>query len=169
VKFAPALVTVEAPFEIKETLSPEVLGLDAANAKVEKPVEVEIVITKDEENFLAQGWAVTKLSLLCGRCTSWMPWPIRARIDHLFEGPHPNSIELTPLVREDILLELPMNAVCRLAADGRCPVTGEIYHPPESSGVLSSAEVWSELSKLEVKPEKKARKPSGKRGAKGKE
>ena len=168
-KFAPALVTYEAPVEIRETLAPEVLGLDPATAKVEKPVEVEIMVTKDEENFLAQGWAVTKLSLLCGRCTNWMPWPIRARIEHLFEAPHPNSIELTPLVREDILLELPMNAVCRLGADGRCPVTGEIYHAPESSGVLGNAEVWSELSKLEVKPEKKPRKPSGKRGAKSKE
>ena len=29
-----------------------------ATAKVEKPIKVEVVITKDEENFLAQGWAI---------------------------------------------------------------------------------------------------------------
>ena len=151
-KFTPALVTVEAPAEINETLSPEILGLDAATARVEKPIRIEVMVTKDEENFLAQGWATTTLSLLCGRCAGWMPWPIRARVEHLFEGPHPNSIDLTPLIREDILLELPLNAVCRLGADNRCPVTGELYQPPpERSGTLAGEEVWEALSKIKTK------------------
>ena len=81
-----------------------------------------------------------------------MPWPIRARVEHLFEAPHPNSIDLTQLIREDILLELPLNAVCRLGADGRCPLTGEIYQPrPESSGTLAGEEVWEALGKIKTK------------------
>ena len=81
-----------------------------------------------------------------------MPWPVRAKVEHLFEAPHPNSIDMTPLIREDILLELPLNAVCRLEADGRCPVTGEIYQPrPESSGTLAGQEVWDALSKIKTK------------------
>jgi uncharacterized metal-binding protein YceD (DUF177 family) len=93
------------------------------------------------------------LSLLCGRCAEWLSWPVRARVEHLFEGPQPNSVDLTPLIREDILLELPLNAVCRLSADGRCPLTGELYKPhPESSGSLVSEDVWEPLSK--IKPEK---------------
>jgi uncharacterized metal-binding protein YceD (DUF177 family) len=150
--FQPALVTVEQPFEIKETLAPEVLGLDPVTARVEKPIAVEVTVTKDEENYLAQGWATTSLSLVCGRCAVWMPWPIRARVEHLFEAPHPNSIDLTPLIREDILLELPLNAVCRLGTDGRCPVTGELYQPPpETSGTLAGEEVWEALKKIKTK------------------
>jgi uncharacterized metal-binding protein YceD (DUF177 family) len=150
--FVPALVTEEHPFELNDTMAPEVLGLDPAIAKVEKPIQVELVVTKDEENFLAQGWATTALSLLCGRCAGPLPWPIRARVEHLFEAPHPNSIDLTPLIREDILLELPLNAVCQLGADGRCPVTGELYQPPpESSGTLAGEEVWEALSKIKTK------------------
>jgi uncharacterized metal-binding protein YceD (DUF177 family) len=152
VKFVPALVTVETPAEINEVMPTEVLGLDAATARVEKPIQVELVVTKDEENFIAQGWATTSLSLVCGRCAAWMPWPIRARVEHFFEGPHPNSIDLTPLIREDILLELPLNAVCRLGTDGRCPVTGELYQPPpETSGTLVGEEVWEALSKIKTK------------------
>jgi uncharacterized metal-binding protein YceD (DUF177 family) len=150
--FVPALVTPEHPLELKEELLPEILGLNVASARIEQPIRVELVVQKEEENFLVTGWAITSLSLLCGRCAGWLPWPIRARVEHLFEAPHPNSIDLTPLIREDILLELPLNAVCRLGADGRCPVTGEIYQPlPETSGKLVGEEVWEALSKIKTK------------------
>src|SRR5471030_3080893 len=150
--FFSALVTEEHPHEIKEDVSAEVLALNEASARAELPVRVELVVQKDEENFLVTGWARTSLSLLCGRCAEWLPWPIRAQVEHLFEAPHPNCIDLTPLIREDILLELPLNAVCRLGADGRCPVTGEFYQPrPETSGSLASGEVWEALSKIKTK------------------
>jgi len=152
VTFTPALIAVEHPLELKKELPPAVLQLDPASARVEKPIEVEITVQKEEDDFLATGWATTSLSLLCGRCAEWMPWPVRAKVEHLFEAPHPNSIDMTPLIREDILLELPLNAVCRLEADGRCPVTGEIYQPrPESSGTLAGQEVWDALSKIKTK------------------
>jgi uncharacterized metal-binding protein YceD (DUF177 family) len=150
--FFPALVTAEHPLELNEELSAEVLGLNGASARAGQSLRVELVVQKDEENFLATGWATTSLSLLCGRCAEWLPWPIRARVEHLFEAPHPNCIDLTPLIREDILLELPLNAVCRLGADGRCPVTGELYQPPpETSGTLAGEEVWEALSKIKLK------------------
>ena len=150
--FTPALITVEHPLELKEELPAAVLQLDPATVRVEKAIRVEITVQREEEDFLATGWATTSFSLLCGRCAEWLPWPIRAKVEHLFEGPHPNSIDMTPLIREDILLELPLNAVCRLDADGRCPVTGEIYKPrPENSGTLAGVEVWDALSKIKTK------------------
>ena len=150
--FFPALVTEEHPLELKETMAAEVLGLNGASARAAQPIQIELTVQKDEENFLALGWATTTLSLLCGRCAEWLPWPVRAKVEHLFEAPHPNSIDLTPLIREDILLELPLNAVCRLGAEGRCPVTGEIYQPrPESSATLVGEEVWEALSKIKTK------------------
>ena len=150
--FVPALITPEHPLELNEEIPAEVLGLAGASARVVQPIRVELVVQKEEENFLATGWATTSLSLVCGRCAVWMPWPVRARVEHLFEAPHPNSIDLTPLIREDILLELPLNAVCRLGADGRCPVTGELYQPPpENSGTLAGEEVWEALSKIKTK------------------
>ena len=150
--FFPALVTEEHPLEIKEELSAETLGLNEPSARAEKPIKTDLVVQKDEENFLVTGWVQTNLSLLCGRCAEWLPWPVRARVEHLFEAPHPNCIDLTPLIREDILLELPLNAVCRLGADGRCPVTGEFYQPrPETSESLVRGEVWEALSKIKTK------------------
>ena len=45
---------------------------------------------------------------------------VRAQSEHVLEAPHPASIDLTPSLREDILLELPLNAACQLGAEGRC-------------------------------------------------
>ncbi len=150
--FFPALITEEHPLELKGDLSAEILGLDKATAKAEQPIQADLVVQKEEESFLVTGWAQTSLSLLCGRCAGWLPWPIRARVEHLFEGEQPNCIDLTPFLREDILLELPLNAVCRLGADGCCPVTGEFYQPhPETSGPLASEEVWEVLGKVKTK------------------
>ena len=150
--FFPALVTEEHPLEINEEISPEVLALNETSVRAEQPIKVELTVQKEEEDFLATGWATTSLSLLCGRCAGWLPWPVRARVEHLFEGPHPNCIDLTPLIREDILLELPLNAACRLGADNRCPVTGELYQPrPETTGTLAGEEVWEALSKIKLK------------------
>jgi len=150
--FFPALVTEEHPLELTEEIPAEVLGLDSASARAEQPIMAEVTVQKEEEDFLVTGWAVTTLSLVCGRCAGWLPWPIRARVEHLFEGPHPNCIDLTPFIREDILLELPLNAACQLGADGRCPVTGELYQPPpETSGTLAGEEVWEALSKIKLK------------------
>jgi len=150
--FAPSQVTEDEPLHLEGELPADVLGLDAAMARAEQPVRVELVVTKDEDGYVASGWAQTKLSLVCGRCTEWFPLPVRAKVEHVFEGPQPSSIDLTPFLREDILLELPLNAVCQLGADGRCPVTGELYQPlPETSGSLVSEEVWEALSKIKPK------------------
>ena len=150
--FVPALIDVNHPLELTGEIASGILGPDGASARAPEPIRVELLVQKDEENFLVTGWALTTFSLLCGRCAEWLPWPVRAKVEHLFEAPHPNCIDLTPLIREDILLELPLNAVCRLGADGRCPVTGEFYQPrPESSDSIVSQEVWDALSKLKTK------------------
>ncbi len=150
--FVPALIDEMHPLELKGEVSAEVLGLNEPAARGEQPILAELLVQKEGDDFLVTGWLQTTLSLLCGRCAVWFPWPVRTQVEHLFEAPHPSGIDLTPFIREDILLELPLNAACRLGADGRCPVTGEFYQPrPETSGSLASGEVWEALSKIKTK------------------
>jgi uncharacterized metal-binding protein YceD (DUF177 family) len=150
--FITAQVTEDQPLDLEGDISAEALALNEAAARAQQPVKAELRVVKDEENFVVTGWLQTTLSLVCGRCGEWMPWPVRTKVEHVFEGPHPNCIDLTPFIREDIFLELPLNAVCRLGADGRCPVTGEVYQPrPATSGSLASETVWEALSKIKTK------------------
>jgi uncharacterized protein len=137
---------------LQGVISAEALALNEAAARAQEPVKAELRVVKDEDTYVVTGWLQTTLSLVCGRCAEWMPWPVRTRVEHVFEGPHPNCIDLTPFIREDIFLELPLNAVCRLGAEGRCPVTGEVYRPrPATSGSLASETVWEALSKIKTK------------------
>ena len=150
--FQPALVTEEQPLEIREQLPAQALALDEASARATEPVDVELTVQKDEENFIVTGWARTTLQLRCARDGEMFPQAVRARVEHLFEAPHPPQIDLIPFVREDILLEIPLNAVCELKAKNRCPVTNEVYKPRrESSEAIVGKEVWAELSKLKPK------------------
>jgi uncharacterized metal-binding protein YceD (DUF177 family) len=150
--FAPALVDEAHPLELSGELPAETLALHESNARADEPVHADLRVEKEEEDFLVTGWLRTTLQLQCGRCAGWFPFPVRVEVEHLLEGPHPNSIDLTLLLREDILLELPLNAACRLGAEGRCPVTGEIYRPrPEDSGALTGEAVWEALSKIKPK------------------
>jgi uncharacterized metal-binding protein YceD (DUF177 family) len=151
--FQPALVTDSRPLEIAAELSAGVLALSDPGAKAEQPVQAELLVQRDGADLIVTGTLATTLSVVCGRCGVWMPWPVRVRTEHLFEAPHPASLDLTPLLREDILLELPLNAACQLGADGRCPVTGELYQPPPEAapGSLAGGEVWAALSKIKPK------------------
>jgi hypothetical protein len=47
---------------------------------------------------------------------------------------------------------LPLNAACRLGADDRCPITGEVYRPrPENPVPIVGEGVWEALSKIKPK------------------
>jgi uncharacterized metal-binding protein YceD (DUF177 family) len=150
--FITALVSEAEPLELVGELTPETLALDEPAARAEEPIRADLRVVKDGEDVIVTGWLQTTLLLQCGRCTIWFPYPVRAEVEHIFEGPQPNSIDLTPFIREDILLELPLNAACRLGADGRCPVTGEVYRPrAEDTASLAGEGVWEALSKIKPK------------------
>lgn len=150
--FVPHEVDEAHPLELRDDLAPAMLGLNESAVRAEQVIRADLLVEKEGENFNVTGWLETSLLLQCGRCTEWFPFPVKVEVGHVFEPPHPSSIDLTPLLREDILLELPLNAACRLGADGRCPVTGEIYRPrPETSGSLAGEAVWEALSKIKPK------------------
>jgi uncharacterized metal-binding protein YceD (DUF177 family) len=151
--FQPALVTEVQPLDLVGDLPPEVLDLNDLGAKGEQPVKAELTVHRDGDNLMVTGTLSTTLSVLCGRCGIWMPWPVKTRAEHVLEAPHPASIDLTPSLREDILLELPLNAACQLGADNRCPMTGELYQPPPEAapGSLAGGEIWAALSKIQTK------------------
>lgn len=150
--FSPALVTEQHPLEIREKIPPQALALDDEHARAAEPIDVEITVQRDEDNFVVTGWAVTTLQLRCARDGEMFPQKVRAQVEHHFEAPHPPQIDLTPYIREDILLEIPLNAVCQLKEGNRCPVTNEVIKPrKESTEPVVGKEVWAELSKIKPK------------------
>lgn len=150
--FSPALVSEQHPLEIREQIPPDVLAIQDGQANASQSIDVEVTVQKDEDVFIVTGWARTTLMLRCARDGEVFPHAIRAQVEHHFEAPHPAVIDLTSHIREDILLEIPLNAVCQLKDGNRCPVTNEVIQPrPQSSETIVPKDVWAELSKIKPK------------------
>lgn len=144
----------DEPLVIREELPASALELNEPLARASKPLKVDLVLQRMAEgDILVSGRLETVLALQCGRCAEWLDWPVQVDNFHLqIEKPKEHSLDLTPHVREDILLQLPLNAVCRLDPGYRCPYSGKSYPPDTKPPVsISNQEVWKELDKLKIK------------------
>lgn len=120
-----------------------------------------------------QGQLTVELDSACERCLEAASFPIDRRFD-LFYSPEENSpdvgevalkageielafyegdgVELKDVLREQVLLALPMQRLCRAECKGLCPVCGVNRNQEACSCVVSVAdERWSALRKLSVR------------------
>jgi uncharacterized metal-binding protein YceD (DUF177 family) len=153
-KFRPSDLGSE-PITLEESVPPAILELDEKSIRVEAPIEVQVTIFPDEDGktLIIQGSLKTEVKLECGRCLDWLNWPLEVPEFMVeLEKPLPLVVDLTPCIREDIILHLPFNSACRLDDQYRCPLSGKVY-PPVSPNPVSIAgkEVWQELDKLKIK------------------
>ncbi|HEY8966825.1 MAG TPA: hypothetical protein VIM58_10300 [Candidatus Methylacidiphilales bacterium] len=153
--FHPARVQ-ENSLEIDEELPAHILELNEPMAKGKEPIEVRLTVQRDGESLIVNGELSTTLDLQCGRCGKWIKWPIRVDpFVQLIDPPLPDTVDLTPLIREDILLDLPAVAHCP-------PVDGKPCrrHPQEDDEPvpIPGTDVWKELDNIKIpaaKPQKK--------------
>ena len=113
-------------------------GLFVTNAAVPKGAEVtvDVVLEPVESGVLATGTVRAPWHSECGRCLRPVGGEAVAEVRELFEeGAAPDSedayplqgerIDLEPMAREAVLLELPQAPLCREDCLGICPVCGE--------------------------------------------
>ena len=64
----------------------------------------------------------------------------------------PETVDLTPFFREDILLNLPAYPRCDREGDRVCPVPKAIKKPEDNAVLEERPPDWSALDKLKLKP-----------------
>jgi len=143
------------PIYLEETVDPNILELNDKAVKAEAPIHVSATAMKDadEETIIIMGVLKTEFKIECGRCLDWLTWPIEVT-DFTVELKKPFTpvVDLTPFIREDILLHLPFNAACKLEKGFRCPLSGKTYPPAKTNPAsIAGKEVWQELDKLKIK------------------
>jgi len=123
---------------------------------VTQPVEYDIEIEKLDAALLVQGELHVALECECVRCLK----KFRRGLDfenwtlHLpLAGEDAVSIQndcvdLTPFVREDILLGFPQHPLCKPDCAGLKPKTGRSKKIADKAGLKPSA--WTELNKLKL-------------------
>lgn len=125
--------------------------------RVHKGLQYDVQVQKMEASLLIQGKLLLPIECHCVRCLK--PFEYRLELQpwtrHLsFEGEEKAAIvgdcvDLTPYVREDILLEFPQHPLC----EADCPgLPGKGPGKSKKSGGSSQTEekssAWSELDKL---------------------
>jgi uncharacterized protein len=121
------------------------LGLEQEDWRAEGPVRVDLRVTRDEEIIMVDGQISAPLRVACSRCVEECAYPVSASL-HLFlapadddrpEGVHQlhadeleqlyyrqGGLETNDVVREQLLLAIPMRVLCRPACRGLCPSCG---------------------------------------------
>ncbi len=96
----------------------------------------QVVFSRTPQGLYASGRLAGEMRTDCGRCLEPYSQPLTANIAELFIFPPENArpgdlvvpeegiLDLTPLVREDMLLSMPLRPLCRPDCRGLCPNCG---------------------------------------------
>lgn len=105
------------------------------------PVEVELQVHCQDEDFLVRGKLHTVLALACDRClgnapttikgefTAWLTAEIppdsdEAEDEWILFPAYQESVDISEIVSRTIYLDLPRKTLCREDCQGLCPVCG---------------------------------------------
>jgi uncharacterized protein len=142
---------------LKGELPPEELDLEGIDEVIhaQKPLDYDLQVEKMEKAILAQGRLDLPLDCECVRCLKRFEFRLLMPdwAAHLaLEGEEPviitnDVVDLTPYIREDIVLAFPQHPLCKPDCKGlESPLKGPAAAAQHESELTSSA--WSELNKL---------------------
>jgi len=135
------------------------LDLKDDMCQAEKPLRYKFGVQEIENELLAQGELSLVLKCECVRCLK--PFEHTLKIKHWtrllpLEGeekvPVDNDcVDLTPYVREDILLEFPQHPLCETDCRGLPVKVGKAKKATKPGDSIQEPSAWSELDKLKLK------------------
>ncbi len=113
----------------------ELDGLAGVAAEIEagRPVAIDLLLERVPEGIVVRGNLTATWSAACSRCLEPVGGEISVHVDELFET-HPlegetylldeDAIDLEPMVRDALLLELPLAPLCNDDCAGLCATCG---------------------------------------------
>ena len=143
---------------LKGDLQPAELAIDTHDEMIEisDPCRYSVEIQRLDESLLIQGQLQLDLTCQCVRCLKRfkMPLKINPWVSHLpLQGeeaiPVSNDcVDLTPVVREDILLEFPQHPLCKPDCRGLDKKPSSQARSSKKADPTPSA--WNTLDKLKL-------------------
>jgi uncharacterized protein len=122
--------------------------------KVRQPLRYDLTAQRIADAILVQGRIELTLDCECARCLK--PFQQRIALEHWtahlpLEGPEKAAVkddlaDLTPCLREDILLEFPQHPLCEAGCAGLLNRGKE--NKTKGASQTESSSAWSELNKL---------------------
>ncbi len=144
--------------ELEGELPLEELDLESHDEVVRavSGIEYRLTVQKVEGGLLAQGTLGLTIECRCVRCLK--PFTSRVKLDHWSEHlplvgedavPVVNDcVDLTPLLREDMLLEFPQHPLCSPECAGLPGMSGKLGKAAAGGQSEEGSPAWNELNKL---------------------
>ena len=135
------------------TESPEIVELSSVDVAFERPVEYELHAQVQGHSLLVTGRLGTEATFRCGRCLRAFRRPLTVpQFVFLQDLTGEDFVDLTPQMREDIILELPQRALCQPDCKGLCPVCGKDLNEGACGCKVSHGDMrWQALEQLKLK------------------
>jgi DUF177 domain-containing protein len=125
--------------------------LDPEEARCAGPLRYALDAGVSEGALWANGKLTQPAELRCVRCLESFPFDIEVKDFAVHtELAGPEAVDLTPFMREDILLNLPAYPHCDREGGRVCPAVEAIKQPNESAALEERPPNWSALEKLEL-------------------
>jgi uncharacterized protein len=145
--------------ELEGELTAEELDLASFDELIHaaKPLAYELTAQSVEDGVLVQGSLRMELDCECARCLKpfrqklkLAPWACHLALEGEESVPINNDcVDLTPFIREDILLELPQRPLCKPDCPGLpASQAGKPKKNAQSGQVQAEKSAWAELNKL---------------------
>jgi uncharacterized protein len=130
-----------------------VMELDEPDARFEHDVEYELLAQIQGNALLVTGRLRTPATLRCSRCLQVFELPLRVDQFVFHQELHGEDfMDLTPQMREDIILELPQRALCTLGCKGLCPYCGKDLNKGSCRCKPAEGDLrWQALENLKLK------------------
>ncbi len=143
-------------------LPPEDLELDTVDELIQAklPLEYDLEVQELDESILVQGSLRLALRCECVRCLKpfthelvFDDWACHLPMAGEDKVPISNdSVDLTPYLREDILLAFPQHPLCKPECGGLpSPLRNAANDPGAGHQSKGTPSAWSELDKLKLK------------------
>jgi len=149
----------EKNLHLKGELSPDELELETLDEVIHlrEPVKYDLEVQSMEDAVLVQGKLMVMLDCECVRCLKLHRQPLEFQdwVCHLpLEGEEKVSVmndcvDLTPHIREDIVLAFPQHPLCKPDCSG---LAGSKKKPENNAGAKPEAasQTWAALDKLKL-------------------
>jgi uncharacterized protein len=132
----------------------------AAEIKPGAPVAIDLLLERVPEGIVVRGNITAEWSSACSRCLEPVGGEISVHADELFET-NPlegetykldeDTIDLEPMVRDALLLELPLAPLCSADCKGLCANCGVNHNLTQCDCVTTEIDPrWAALRSLEL-------------------
>lgn len=139
--------------------APEGIGSDIIGVPPSSPIALDLRLESVVDGVLVTGTATVTVAGQCGRCLEALEQALEIEVQELYLYPaaEPDDVEasrmegelidLEPLVRDEVVLELPFMPLCREDCAGLCQTCGaNLNAAPEHSHGDRIDPRWGELA-----------------------